>query len=281
MQDPTEKVGCPDYENPPVVETVLGVQFDRLPGFKNGHLGAFWKTLDANEWPAVSDAPALPQQFERFTEPARWARIGPQLTLTQDPSSRLQIKNGGGDRMIQVQNGRLHFNWLRQAGGAYPRYERVREGFVEAFRQFVAFLAQENLGPLRPNQWEATYLNHIAKETVWNAPSDWGFFGPLGAVPTVEGLVQGESFAGEWHFVIPQQRGRLHVQWQHGRRSEPKEEDMIVLTLTARGPLPKAEDDLPTILDGLDLGRETIVRSFRAFMTDGANDYWGLKHVRS
>ena len=237
MQELTEKVPFPDYEKPPVVETILGVQFERLPGFGNAHLGSFWKAIGTEEWPAVSDAPPLEPQFERFPESRSWAKLGARLTLTQDPSGRLQIKNKDGDRMIQVQNGRLHFNWLGQAGAKYPRYENVREGFVCALERFIGFLAQDNLGDLRPNQWEVTYLNHIAEGTVWNTPNDWGFFRPLGGVPTVDGLVQGESFAGAWHFVIPRQRGRLHIQWQHGLKQEPDRQEMVVLTLTARGPL--------------------------------------------
>ena len=99
------------------------MQFDRLPGFKNAHLGAFWKTLDAVEWPVIQDVPTLPPQFERFEKAARWAK-GIQLQLTQDPASRLQIRNKDGDRMIQVQNGRLHFHWLGERGGDYPALRR-------------------------------------------------------------------------------------------------------------------------------------------------------------
>ena len=78
MPDTTDPL--PDYNDPPVVETVLGVQFDRLPGFKNAHLGAFWKTLNAAEWPVVQDAPPLAPQFERFDKSVRWAK-GVQLQL--------------------------------------------------------------------------------------------------------------------------------------------------------------------------------------------------------
>jgi len=56
-QHSAEQHSLPDYVNPPVVETILGVQFERLPAFKNAHLGAFWKTLDTREW-----ADVLPNQ---------------------------------------------------------------------------------------------------------------------------------------------------------------------------------------------------------------------------
>jgi uncharacterized protein (TIGR04255 family) len=281
MQESVEKGPLPDYENPPVVETILGVQFERLPGFRNAHLGAFWKTLNTEEWPEVSDAPPLQPESEQFTESARWAPIGARLMVTQDLSSRTQIKNRAGDGMIQVQNGRFHFNWLGQAGGQYPRYRSVRQGFLEALQQFITFVIKEKVGDFRPNQWEVTYLNHILKGTVWNAPNDWGFFQPLlGAVPTVDGLVKGESFTGGWHFVIPERRGRLHIEWQHGKKSEPGEQEVIVLTFTARGSIEKSENVMRAILDGVDLGRETIVRSFATFMSQQANSYWGIKNAR-
>jgi len=277
MPSSVEQYPLPDYERPPLVETVLGVQFERIERFGNGHLGAFWRTLDTGEWPTVSDAPLLPPQFERFGNNSRWA-ASLQFSLSPAPVSRLQIRHQDGERMIQVQNGRLHFNWLGRAGGVYPRYETVRQGFHAALEQFVKFLDREKLGDFRPNQWEVTYLNHIVKGTVWNTPSDWRFFRPLCGLPSIEGLVYGESFSGEWHFVIPERRGRLHIQWEHAVRSEPQETEVIVLTLTARGPLGRESDLSDGILSSLDLGRETIVRAFRDFMSDEANRYWGLRN---
>lgn len=113
------------YARPPVVETVLGVQFDRVPALSNSHWGIFWKTLDQHEWPNVEDAAPLPNQIERFTDAARWG-AGLQIQLTDDPTSRYRIRNRLGDRMIQLQNTRLHLNWLGELGGEYPRYETMR-----------------------------------------------------------------------------------------------------------------------------------------------------------
>jgi uncharacterized protein (TIGR04255 family) len=278
VNDVMDQGPLPSYDSPPLVETVLGVQFERLSGFKNGHLGAYWKSLPRDQWPTVADAPSLEPQFERFEPSARWAR-GLHIQLTRDPASRLQITSTDGDRMIQIQNGRLHFNWLAVEGRAYPRYEKVRDGFDSALNALLAFLSQEEIGDFRPNQWEVTYVNHIAQGTVWNAPDDWSFFRPLGSAPTILGVAIGESFAGEWHFVIPGHRGRLHVQWQHvlatGTQQEQQEEDR--LTFTARGPVQREADFVSSVMRGLDIGRETIVRSFSNLMADEANKHWGHK----
>ena len=115
------------FERPPVVETVLGVQFAKLPNFSNAHLGAFWASLGA-DWPHVKDVPPLEEQFETFGESSVWASQM-RLKLTQSPAVRFQISNAAEDRMVQIQNGRLDYNWLSQSGSNYPRYKNVRPDF--------------------------------------------------------------------------------------------------------------------------------------------------------
>lgn len=277
----TTTAALPDYKNPPVIETVLGVQFDRLPQLKNAHLGAFWNTLNLEEWPNIADAPLLPPQFEQFGVVGGWSR-SMKLQLTDDPACRVQIKNANGDRMVQVQNGRMHLNWLGQQGLAYPRYEQMRGEFITVFEQFQQYIVDFACGDLRPNQWEITYVNQIPRDTVWKTVADWGFFLPLRGIPAVEHVVQGESFGGEWHFTIPGERGRLHIEWRHGKGTSFNKQDddeIIRITLTARGPTSLKDREVPAILEGLDLGRATIVQAFRNLMSDEANRYWGLKNA--
>lgn len=140
-------------------------------------------------------------------------------------------------------------------------------------------MSQEEIGDFRANQWEVTYVNHIAQGTVWNNPDDWSFFRPLGSVPTIPGVALGESFAGEWHFVIPGQRGRLHVQWQYvlATGTQQEQHEGVRLTFTARGPVQEGSDCVSSVLQGLDIGRETIVRSFTDLMTIEAKKHWGYK----
>lgn len=155
---------------------------------------------------------------------------------------------------------------------------------LEEFRQiaerFAAFVASKGLGKLQPNQWEISYLNHIFQATVWNSASDWGFFRPLAATKDNPTTVKFETFRGEWHFVIPPDRGRLHVEWRHGKTHESAKE-LVALNLTARGPVrpsgQNGEIGLPVVYDGLTVGHDAIVSSFRDFMSDDANKYWGLK----
>ncbi|MBI3837665.1 MAG: TIGR04255 family protein [Planctomycetia bacterium] len=266
----------PDYDRPPVVETVLGVQFEPLGPMRNAHLGAFWKSL-GDEWKRVSEAPALPAQMESFTNAPNWGMMSIQFQLTQDVTNRLQIRNEAGDRMIQIQNGRLHVNWLGHEGVEYPRYPKVREQFDSILDRFRAFARREELGELTPNQWEVIYINRIPKATVWHSPADWGFFRPLREHVALS-LVHLESFLGEWHYEIPEQRGRLHANFRHVREPDASAKESVILTLTARGGV-GGDQNLASLGEGLDLGHETIVISFKELMSDYANNWWGLKDV--
>lgn len=264
----------PSFKQPPVVETVLGVQFEPIRGFTNAHLGAFWQTLGL-DWPNVADAPPLEQQFEQFEDERTWGPLGLQLKLTSEPSSRLQIRNKLNDRMIQVQNGRFHLNWLGQAGGEYPRYRNVRPDFDKLFARFGALVKDYQLGELKLNQWEVTYVNHIPKGSLWHAPSDVAGISLLFARPPVLPMVVGpESFSGAWHFEITPKRGRLHVEIRHGRRTIPDEQEILIVTLTARGPFGPGAMDYG---EGLDIGHEVIVRGFTVLTSEIAHETWGLQ----
>ncbi len=279
--NPTISDDLPHFERPPVVETVLGVQFEPLPGFRNAHLGAFWKRL-GEEWPHVSDAAPIGLQFERFDDAEAWGEVGLHLKLTQDPSVRVQIRNAARDRMIQVQNGRLHYNWVGANGGGYPRYHAVRpefDGVLDAFRRF---LAEESLGEIRPNQWEITYVNHVPKGSVWNDPADWArlFRSPI-FLPASAKVASLESFGGEWHYEIQPRRGRLHVQVQHARLATAGGPEVLRLTLTARGPVQEGEEAGRGLDEGLNLGRATIVKAFKELTSDEAHCFWGLCRERT
>lgn len=262
------------YENPPVVERILNVQFEPLRGMNNGHLGAFWKFLGA-EWSTAKDAPAVEPQFEGFTEEDRWHRVGLTLSMAQAPTIRLQITNADGDRMIQIQNGRLIFNWIKQEGRKYPDYETVRAGFASALSRFQDFANSELLGPVVANQWEITYLNHMARGSVWTSVDDWSFFRPIGSARGIEGMTTLESLSQRCQYLIGDNRGRLHVTWQHAKKNDDGQE-MVVLNLTARGPVPERKSDGGSLLAGLDIGHDAIVQTFVTFMSADANRYWGI-----
>ncbi len=264
------------FKHPPVVETVLGIQFERLPGLANAHLGAFWQQRKS-EWPQIDDAPPLEEQFETFGKQTGWQK-GIHLKITQAPAARLQMRNATGDRMIQLQNCRLDYNWIGQHGQKYPRYSTVRPEFDKVLIAFEELVAKNNLGNMVPKQWEVTYVNHIPKGMIWNEPDEWAnLFNLSGLVVVPDGL-RFEGFGGHWHFEIEPQRGRLHVGIQHAFVGGSEKKEVLVMNLTARGPIAKNQNAITAIDEGLNLGHDVIVKSFRDQTSQRAHDYWNREN---
>jgi hypothetical protein len=176
--------------------------------------------------------------------------------------------------MVQVQNGRLHYNWIGRGGQDYRRYRVVRPAFDRIYATFQQFLSHQKLGALQPNQWEVTYVNHIPKGSVWNSPADWAkLFVGLPGVWGEPSEVRLESLGVTWHFEIPERRGRLHIDLKHARLAEQEVKEVLRLTLTARGPV----DETTPLSVGLDLGRRVIVLTFRDITCKEAWAYWELE----
>lgn len=262
------------FEHPPVVETVLGVQFGRLANFTNGHLGWYWKRL-GDGWPKAVDAPALPDQFETFDAERQWSPPGLQLLVGSGPKpARLQIRNEAGDRLIQVQASRFHYNWQKREG-VYPSYGKMRAEFDRLFADFCRFVADAQLGELSPNQWEITYVDHVPKGELWDSSVDWQKILPgLLASGRLSGI-RFEGLDGEWHYEIEPHRGRLHIALQHVRVGSPSGPEVLQVQSTARGPVRKEPGwDLDA---GLQLGHDVLLNTFLQMASADAQRAWGRR----
>jgi hypothetical protein len=87
----TRQTDLPDFERPPVVETVLSVQFDPIPGIHTAHLGLLWERFAS--FPLTEERVPLDPVMEQFPEVPR-ARLGMHLkALETPPVSRLWFRN--------------------------------------------------------------------------------------------------------------------------------------------------------------------------------------------
>jgi len=267
-----EQTSDPVFEDPPVIETVLGVQFAPLNGLTSAHVGWFWKTHLDGEWQKVAETVALPDEFERF-EATPPGRVQFRVEPIRFPG-RVLISQVNDGRMIQIQPTRFHYNWNR-VGGEYPRYRKVLEEFDRHFGSFCRFVAEAKLGEVVPNQWELTYIDSIPQGALWNTPADWhevlpGLFSPPGPV----GSSRLESVGGEWHFEIPPQRGRLHVTVQFARVGDDPT-PVLLLQTTARGLI--GPEGASSLKEGLELGHRAAVDLFVGITSDKARSAWGRK----
>jgi uncharacterized protein (TIGR04255 family) len=264
----------PDFDAPPLVETVLGIQFEPLFGLDLLELGRLWARL-RDTYPKHEIHPILAAQFETFERPVLEELLLP-LGLNAPPA-RCWFLTPDDTELVQVQPDRFLLNWRKRSGkGDYPRYEAMRARLLQALAKFQAFVESESLGEIAPNQCEVTYVNHMEQGKGWTAPSDVarvfpGFSGRWSA----GFLPDPEDVRAALRFVIPgpdgKPIGRLHAQLEPRYRRQDGA-PLLALTLTAR--LRPMTADLAGAVDSLNLGREWIVRGFTSLTSKGMHDLW-------
>lgn len=266
----------PTFSKPPIVEVIVGLQFDPLLGFRAVHLGGFWSSLEG-EWDALLDAPALGQTQEPAGSDVLWMPPGLQFEPTPEPNLRIRAQDKSRQHMLQLENGWLVLNWRRPSDAAqYPSFAQIKPKFDEQRRRLESFLASAGLGIVRPNLWELSYINMIPRGILWNEVHEWPRIFPrlLGGCDVLEGGSL-QSVGGKWLLRLPEGRGRLQVILEHGKAWSPKEQEMLVLKLVARGTV---RPDAPDSLDqGYDSGHRAIVQTFADLLSDEARRELGYR----
>jgi uncharacterized protein (TIGR04255 family) len=191
---------------------------------------------------------------------------------------RYWFEKRGTPDLLQLQQDRVIHNWRKQEGdGVYPRYETLRERFRSEVKEFVAFLEDEKIGELRPNQCEVTYTNIIEL-----SDSDGLHDRLKGITPLWTGQFS-ETSAADLENAIVQLRfkltdsdrpvGRVYVSFQPAiLRTDPSQE-VIKLDITARG-RPKHET-CESAFEFFDFGRRAVVKTFAAVTTPSMHSVWG------
>lgn len=218
------------FAHPPVVEVVCGVAFDPIPELASAHFGVLWGQF-ADEFPLTTDQHPL-RLVPDDAEPGVQVNLG-----VGQPTPRVWFLSEDEGRLIQVQRDRFHYNWrLRADGEAYPRYPKVYEDFKKYLAVFRDFLEKGGVAPLKPLQYELSYVNRIAEDAVWSGPQQVGrVFPDLGWRDTDERFLPGPDFvAAQLRFPMPEGAGRLYANIAPVRRKETGARE-FALDLTARG----------------------------------------------
>lgn len=240
-----------EFAHPPLIESWLGVEFGGSP----------LPMLDAKDWRQRLGPEWL----------STWQSIGIEQHHAPGMSQiEREIRNVMNDRAIRFGLRGFSFGWLGHDGSIYPRYEAIRDGFVstlDAVRDLVPQLGS-------PSRFSVSYLNRIPQGTVWTTNDDWSFFRLWQPCPLTKVKIQTDGFAGLWQFPFESRPGTFTIELTHETAVQPSPETQAIwFRLTASGPTESSELSL---FDGLDFGRETIVRAFNELVTADAKEYWGV-----
>jgi uncharacterized protein (TIGR04255 family) len=251
----------PEFENPPVLEVVAGVQFERLRAFQTGHFGRFWESV-ADRFPTCQDAPPLPDISEPFSVEV----------LVLPPLRRMMLVSADNHFVLQLQDSRFHVNWRKtKESDEYPRFRSIFETFTQIWEHFSKFVPNAGLGQVNPTAFELTYVNHIDATASEFAISlakrvkmyRWDEVRP-------EFLPQPTSVSAVWQFALPDSKGNLNANLSHARREK---QDIVVLNMTCNGQASATY----SMIDWFETAHEWIVRGFTDLTTEEAHRLWGRR----
>ena len=266
------KFKSPYYPNAPLVEVALSVQFQPLQKFTSAHVGYFWNKI-RKDFAIVQEHSTLPPVNEFFGSPRP---ILPQFGVGLQfgfPGIRHWFLDAEGIYLIQIQNNRFIFNWRKlQSNKPYPRYEVLRKKFSKYLNLFKSFVAQQDLGQVSFELFEAHYVNQ------WPLQDGKSFGEVIGGwlklVPSQVTSLEFEQANISSQFLVKgdsgQPVGRLHVN--------------VVPTLSQQGQYGVSLDLICRIVPfdlnasrellPLDLAREKIVTTFQQITSDSAQEFW-------
>ncbi len=265
----------PDYERPPVIEVVYGMQFSPLIELRTPQIGLLWQTIKA-DYPKFKEMPVLAPVIERFDQEGKTEQ--PTLEFLQEaPLPRMFFLDAHENWVMQIQNDRFLHNWKRvNDDDVYPRYIAVSGKFFQGWDRFCEFCRSEGISKPKLNQLELTYINHIpvrANSTIGDEIT--AIFPDIVWRKNHEFLPVPESLSWKTSFLLPNNQGRLHVSLRHAMRIKDKTPTLL-LELTARG-IPQTPE-LPQIMEWFSLSREWIVRGFSDLTnSEVQKNVWDLK----
>lgn len=264
------------YDSPPLVEVAMSVQFDPPRELNQAHLGAFWAT-QRDQLPIVRTTQPIATTNEVFGNQGQWLPPSLQFALTNEPECRLQMTSVDDQWMCQVQRNRVVVNW-RKRNAEYPRFGATWLRFSAIWRDWQQFLEVSKLPAPKSRLWELTYVNRIPQNGLWEKQADWpnvlpGLWGG-GFASFRDATLRG--FHGQWVWETIDPPARLYVE------PKPGPENVLILSLTARGPIAAPQPDAPldaaaSLLQfecGMTCGHDLIVAAFDSISSSEAKKVW-------
>lgn len=147
----------PDYENPPIDEVAIGVQFPPITGMYDAHVGLYWQKI-RGDYPRAETQPRVESPIEAATPTPPQPPIS--LQFPAPTQGRTWLIAEAGDYLIQVQNTRFIQNWRRREA-TYEHFEEIWDLFESHYGTFKELLTNEGLAAPHVQQVELTYINWI------------------------------------------------------------------------------------------------------------------------
>ena len=211
-----------DFERPPIVEVAVGVGFTPITAFTAPYFGRFWDVLGP-------DFPNCEQKNPILRNPPL------SVVDLGDAPIRCWLLSKSGDRLVQLQNDALIFNWRRQeASAAYPEYTSIKPEFLKQLDHFSDFVKDQFGIALAFNRYELTYVNLIP---VTDGVTVLGLGGEL-VVDHMRSrherlLPQPAGFDWSTTYPLPEHQGQLSIRATSAIENSDARRHLVRLELSA------------------------------------------------
>ncbi len=156
MTKEKEKTDLPSFRYPPVVEVVVGVQFDEPLNIRTLDVAEIWESLDKKAYPDYRELrrldPILPANVVHFE-------------ISDAPDfPRYLFKKSDDTGLIQFQRDRFVYHWTKPSNASsdcYPRYENIIREFIDHYKKTLKVFKSHGHSMPRPAVMELTYVNLI------------------------------------------------------------------------------------------------------------------------
>ncbi len=262
------------FANPPVAEVALSVQFSG-PVLDGNTVTRDLLPVLCKSFPKTEILSAVPRMGEEFSPNAN-----PGLSFQivgQGPEFRFWFISEDDVELVQVQADRLTFNWRRENDSSYPRYEKVRQRFIETCTTFVDVLSGSEAEP-RVDWCEVSYLNPLPVRNEDGSRKELSTMLTRFSRQDLTCVGHPEDVSLHERFLLLRDAmpiGRLIVNLSPVLLGGNSPQESNLLRLTARGLAP--EPNLRGAVSFLDYGREIIVTTFRDITTAEMHEQWGLQ----
>jgi uncharacterized protein (TIGR04255 family) len=254
----------PEFSRPPVVEVVLGVEFQPLP-----RLGAVNLAKFTSRWEI-----AYPLLFEQMplppSPPPGAVFDAPQMMVNVGgPAVRIWRMSAAQDQLLQVQRDRLVLNWRRQ-DETYPHYDALKPIFSNAYEDLLAFVGEAaDLGPIQPRSAEVTYVNRFGVE-----PDSTTALLTALAHPPVSSERNGSPIAIRMNQLWDRSIGETAASLALDVDATPSVTNGALLTFSYREAL-SSDSTREDVLSAMDRGHEVVVLTFAEVTSTEMQRVWG------
>lgn len=245
------------FQKAPIVELVLGVQFDSAV-IEPKHTFDFFNDIK-QQFPVIQEQHILNSIIET---PENLS----ETSILSGFHTRKWFVNSENNKLIQIQPDRFLFNWRKTNDNtSYPHYENVLSEFMDNFKIIDNKLAvNENI-----NQLEITYVDHIVLDDFGLDRYDlskifnfWSFPAPL------------KSLNNNLLFPKEDINGVLQLKLQSAIRNSDQKK-LITCETTCRG----MKNDEEKIIDWFNKSHEIILYFFELLISENAKKTWGYYKI--